>query len=54
MPSAQAIHVSELYVLPSVGPVAERSSDTVRVFGMRLRESNHEFVRDLGGVAVRR
>jgi len=54
MTSAQAIHVSELYVLPGVGPVAERTSDLVRVFGLRLRESNHEFVRDLQGTAVRR
>jgi hypothetical protein len=54
MTSAQAIHVSELYVLPGVGPVAERSSDLVRVFGLRLRESSHEFVRDLQGTAVRR
>jgi hypothetical protein len=34
--------------------VAERTSDLVRVFGLRLRESSHEFVRDLQGVAVRR
>lgn len=54
MTSAQAIHVSELYVLPGVGPVAERTSDLVRVFGLRLRESSHEFVRDLQGTAVRR
>jgi len=54
MTSAQAIHVSELYVLPGVGPVAERTSDLVRVFGLRLRESNHEFVRDLQGTVVRR
>jgi len=53
MTSAQAIHVSEFYVLPGVGPVAERTSDLVRVFGLRLRESNHEFVRDLQGTVVR-
>ncbi len=54
MTSAQAIHVSELYVLPGVGPVAERTSDLVRVFGLRLRESSHEVVRDLQGTALRR
>lgn len=52
--SAQAQHVAELYVMPGVGPVAERTSDTVRVFGLRLRESTHEFVRDIDGVAVRK
>ncbi|MBM4111318.1 MAG: hypothetical protein FJ254_08200 [Phycisphaerae bacterium] len=54
MTSAQATHVAELYILPGFGPVAERTSDLVRVFGLRLRESNYEFVRDIEGTAIRR
>ncbi len=49
---AQAYHESEVYIVPGLGPIAERTSDLVRVFGLRLRETTHEFVRDQAGIAA--